>query len=212
MQNRHRHIAIIGSGGHADVVTEATLAQFPKEKITILCNYSSGRRAIFGVPIFSYNNLLQALEKHKVTNFIIAVGQIEYRRNLINELDKSSVEPISILHQSAIISASAKVGKGVYCGPLSIIHSGAQVGDNSIINSMALVEHGSIVGTNCHLAPRASLLGNAKTNQDVFIGSNSTVFPSTSVTSNVIVGANSLVNQSITEPGTYYGSPITNKR
>ncbi|MFD3350951.1 NeuD/PglB/VioB family sugar acetyltransferase [Alteromonas macleodii] len=211
MQNDNRHIAIIGSGGHADVVTEAALLQFPKQKITVFCNYSNGRQSIFGIPILNYSSLIAVLEKNQVTNFIIAVGQIEYRRNFIVELEKSSVQPISIFHRSAVVSASAKVGRGVYCGPMSVIHSGAHVCDNSIVNSMALVEHGCVVGANSHLAPRASLLGNAKTGQDVFIGSNATVFPRTNVTSNTIVGANSLVNKSITEPGTYFGTPLAKK-
>lgn len=212
MSNNHLHIAIIGSGGHAEVVTETTLAQFPKEKITIFCNFSGGRQSIFGIPILGYENLHQAFEKNKITNFIIAVGQIDYRRNFINELNKSPAQPISVLHHTAVVSASAKIGRGVYCGPLSIIHSGAQVGDNSIVNSMALVEHGCIVGSNCHIAPKAALLGNAKTGQDVFIGSNSTVLPRVNVTSNAIIGANSLVNKNITKQDTYYGVPVTNKK
>lgn len=208
MQSDTPHLAIIGSGGHADVVTEAAFEQFPNVKISIFCNYSNGKKAILGAPIVSYDNLHCALESERVTNYIIAVGQINLRRKLIEELDKSQAKPISVLHKTAVVANTAEVGLGVFCGPLSVVHSLSCIRDHSIINSMALVEHGSNVGKNCHIAPRATLLGNAATEENVFIGSNTTILPKIQISANVIVGANSLVNKSITKPGTYYGSPV----
>lgn len=201
------HIAVIGSGGHAEVVVESALAQYPEAAISIFCNFGGEKNKVLGIPIFKYENILTSFMEQGVTNYIVAVGDIAFRIPIIEELVGSSFIPISIIHSAATISNSAKIGMGVFCGPLSVIHSNAIVGDHCIVNTMALVEHGSCVGTNCHLAPRSSVLGNSSLGKNVFIGGNALVFPKKAISDDITVGANSMVNTDLTKRGIYYGTP-----
>jgi UDP-N-acetylglucosamine acyltransferase len=53
-----------------------------------------------------------------------------------------------LIHETAIISASAKLGKNVKVGPYSIIGDDVEIGDNTVIHSHVVVKGPSVIGKN----------------------------------------------------------------
>ncbi|MDD5729938.1 MAG: acyl-ACP--UDP-N-acetylglucosamine O-acyltransferase [Candidatus Omnitrophica bacterium] len=53
------------------------------------------------------------------------------------------------LHKTAIISKKAKLGKGVTCGPYSIIGDGVVIGDAVKIGAHCVIDGNTTIGANC---------------------------------------------------------------
>ncbi|HEV6967913.1 UDP-3-O-(3-hydroxymyristoyl)glucosamine N-acyltransferase [Roseateles sp.] len=61
------------------------------------------------------------------------------------------------VHPSAVVSAEARLGRGVEVGPLAVIEAGAVVGDGARIGAHCVVERDAVVGAGTRLAPRVVL-------------------------------------------------------
>tara|TARA_Y100001970_G_scaffold105028_2_gene131474 strand:- start:1401 stop:2177 length:777 start_codon:yes stop_codon:yes gene_type:complete len=61
----------------------------------------------------------------------------------------------SLIHQSAIVSKKAQIGKNVSIGPYCIIEDDVFIGDNSIIDSHAVIKQYSQIGNSCHIFSHA---------------------------------------------------------
>jgi UDP-N-acetylglucosamine acyltransferase len=62
-----------------------------------------------------------------------------------------------VIHESAIIHPSAKLGKNVQVGPFSYIGSDVEIGDDTIIESHVVVKGPSKIGKNNHIFQFASV-------------------------------------------------------
>jgi UDP-3-O-[3-hydroxymyristoyl] glucosamine N-acyltransferase len=56
-----------------------------------------------------------------------------------------------VIHPSAIVSASAKIGKNVGIGPRAIVGEGVTVGDEATIGAGAVIGDGVAIGNHCRL-------------------------------------------------------------
>jgi len=61
------------------------------------------------------------------------------------------------IHQTAIVSPEAKLGKEVKIGPYSIVGAGVTLGDNVSIGPHAVVEGGTVIGDNTFISQFASI-------------------------------------------------------
>ncbi len=109
------------------------------------------------------------------------------------------------IHPTAMVSPSAKLGKGVEIGPYATIGEDVSLGDFCIIDSFAQVLGYTTVGQGCHIFPYA-VIGNIP--QDLkykgersylIIGDNNrirefvTINPGTDKDSKTIIGSNNLI-------------------
>ena len=63
-----------------------------------------------------------------------------------------------MIHKTAIISATAKVGKQVCIGPYCVIGDEVTIGDRSIIESHVVIKGPTIIGQDNHIYSFSSLL------------------------------------------------------
>jgi len=61
------------------------------------------------------------------------------------------------IHPSAVIAATAKLGRDVSIQPHVVIEDGASIGDRTVIGAGSYIGHESKIGNDCLLYPRASL-------------------------------------------------------
>ncbi len=65
----------------------------------------------------------------------------------------------SLIHPTAIIDPTAKLGTDVQVGPFCVIHANAEIGNGTRLDSHVIVEANTIIGENCHLSPGAAVGG-----------------------------------------------------
>ncbi|AZL15780.1 acyl-ACP--UDP-N-acetylglucosamine O-acyltransferase [Rickettsiales endosymbiont of Stachyamoeba lipophora] len=107
-------------------------------------------------------------------------------------------QAIHLIHQTAIISPSAKIGNNVKIGAYSIIGDNVELGDDNIIHSHVVIDGLTTIGNNNQIFPFAAI-GLAP--QDLkFKGEQS----------KLIIGNNNVIREYVTiNPGTEGGGMLT---
>ncbi len=81
------------------------------------------------------------------------------RYSWIQKLKEANAEVVSIIHESAYISPTSKIGKGVAILPKAIINTNVILSDANIINIGAIIDHDNFLGKGVHIAPGAIVKG-----------------------------------------------------
>ncbi|MBS0196777.1 MAG: acetyltransferase [Planctomycetes bacterium] len=195
------HIILIGGGGHALVVAEAAtlaghaLAGFVDDQPPALLER---------LGVCSRLGTLESLAQFSGPR-ILCIGDVNCRRRLAARIDLTNA--FNVIHPTAFVSPSARLGKGIYVGPNAVIHSRASVGDHAIINSGAIVEHECTVGTHCHIAPAAALGGNVSIGPGSLVGLGARILPSITIGDGAIIGAGSVVVEDVGNGAKVKGVP-----
>ncbi|MBN1754833.1 UDP-3-O-(3-hydroxymyristoyl)glucosamine N-acyltransferase [bacterium] len=72
---------------------------------------------------------------------------------------------------TAVISAQATLGKGVFIGPYSVIEDNVNIGDNTFIAPHCYLGNNTIIGKNCRLFPGVKIYKNTRIGHSVIIHS-----------------------------------------
>lgn len=142
-------------------------------------------------------------QKHKLA---LAVGDSQDRKNIAGMLHPET-EFHTLIHPSAIISPTVKLGEGCILGAGCIITYDVTIGNHAYINIAATISHDCRIGEFFTAAPGVNISGNCTVGDGVFIGANASVREKTTIGDNIKVGMGSIVLNDLIEPGVYFGTP-----
>ena len=137
----------------------------------------------------------------------LGIGNNEARAWWCEKLLKDGFEFPPILHPSAWVSPSVKLGKGAFVGAGAVVQAGAVLGKATIINSNATVEHHCRIGDGSHIGPGAVLAGLAQVGELSMIGAGAVLKDRVTVGKLCMVGAGSAVIQNVPDKSTVAGVP-----
>lgn len=198
---KYNTLVVVGSGGHALVVVDAAVLMNEWTSIVVLDHQMSGK-------LLPVNELYEHRNKYfKQAQFIVAIGNNNDRKRLLEELIFEGASITTVIHPSAVIAASAIIGPGTCVLAGAILNPFVQVEAGVIINTKSSVDHHGVIGEYTHIAPGATLAGEVNIGSMGFVGTGATISNQIKVTSNVIIGAGGVVIANISEPGTYVGVP-----
>ncbi|PUZ26257.1 transferase [Chitinophaga parva] len=89
----------------------------------------------------------------------------------------------TLVHPTAVVAASAEVGKGSVVLAGAVLQASVQVGKHAVINMNAAVDHDVIVGDYVSVYPGAYIGGGAEIGEGAVIGPNATVLRNAKVPS-----------------------------
>jgi UDP-3-O-[3-hydroxymyristoyl] glucosamine N-acyltransferase len=75
------------------------------------------------------------------------------------------------LHATAVISESARLGRGAVVGPFAVIEDDAEIGEETQIGPFCFLGRGSRVGKACRLYPRVTVYAGVKLGSNVIVHS-----------------------------------------
>lgn len=104
-----------------------------------------------------------------------AFGNNEIRIKWIKKLTEEGYNVPTIIHPSAYVSPTVKIGVGCVVLPHAIINTDVVLGGGCIINIGAIVDHGCILGDAVHVAPGAIIKGENKIDSFMKIDSDEVV-------------------------------------
>jgi UDP-perosamine 4-acetyltransferase len=185
------HLHIVGAGGHAKVIIE--LARAAGWTPVGLLDPAPVGSTVLGVPVVGDDSLAPQLFANGHTAAFVALGRNELRRHIGLRLRAIGFRLPTLVHPSAVVSASAVLGDGIAVLPQAVIHACAQVGDFAIVNTAAVVEHDCVVGAGAHVAPRSVLGGNVTIGEEVFFGIGAVARPLSQVGPRTTIGAGGVV-------------------
>lgn len=199
---------IIGAGGHGKVVLEILRLAGQHEIFGFIDAdpFRIGDR-VLGVPVLGDVNLLPKLKRKDVRAAIIAIGDNRVRLGYQEYVAAAGMELINAVHPSAVISPTAKLGRGVVVGAGAVIGVDAQVEDLAIINTSAVVEHECHVGLAAHIAPGAVLAGLVRVQAGALVGLGARINPCLTIGPHAVVGAGAVAIVDVPEGATVVGIP-----
>ncbi len=125
-----------------------------------------------------------------------------------NELELLGVRNwVNVIHPSAMISPSARLGVGVVVGPGVTVSSHATVGDFVSLGRASSIGHHSSVGDFSRLGPGVIIPGEVSIGSRVVIGPAATFVNGVRITDGVLIGAGSVVTRHVRKPVQIMGNP-----
>lgn len=198
-------VIIIGDGGHSRVIQEMIVSNQEYVITAILDDkYKAGfqKKGIIYAPISCLIKLLR-----EDTKVVVAIGENKTRKEIVQHLDLPPRYYLPVIHPTAVVSRSARIGYGTVIMPHAVINANTEIGMHTIINTAAIVEHDNKIGDFSHVSPNATLTGNVTTGEGVHVGSSATIIPGMHMGSWSIIGAGSTVIEHIPAYSKAVGCP-----
>ena len=183
-------ILVYGAGGTGKEVIDYLKGTHTYEIYGLIDQRYPELKEVFGVPVVGRMDDLDRLYNAGITKIINAVAfkdRAHYRKEIFEILKKKGFEFVNIIHKTASIEPSVKLGVGNMICAGVIISSGAKIGNNCLLNNGSIVSHDCIVSDHCHIASGAILAGYVTVGENTLIGQNCTVNVGVKIGKNVVV-------------------------
>ena len=181
-----KDIIIIGSGGHG-----AELDDYLRYNEAVTGNREYNLIGYLDDNPDNYANyqlsapLLGGVRDHVVrkdVGYLMGIANLKYRKLFVERYLGDGATFITMIHASAYISRSARVGVGVVIGPMVNIGPNATIGDFTLLNSRCSLGHDTKIGRFNFISPNVCFSGFTSIGDENLFGINSATIPT------VIVG------------------------
>ena len=198
-------VLVIGAGGHAKVVIEAARAA-GHHVVGLIAPDPVGTR-VLGAAVLGDDDILARLHAGGLVEAVVALGDNRRRDAMQAVLQSLGYALPPIVHPTAWLSPSARLGAGTVVLQQAAISAEAMIGCGVIINSAAVVEHDAEIGDFAHVAPGVALAGRVRIGARSLVGVGSAVRPGVAIGADVVVGAGSVVVADVADGLTVVGCP-----
>lgn len=207
------NIIIIGAGGFGREVYSWLKDTFDNKQFKIkgfLTNIPDHLNDFddINVPILGDENTYKIDSEDK---FIFAIGDIDAKKRIVTNLKNKGAKFLNLIHPTAVVAKSAKIGEGVVICPFALVSSHVQLDDFVTMNFYSSCGHDAKVGKYCILSPYATVNGFSILEDEVFLGSHATVTARRKVGYRAKVSANSAVMNDAPPYTFVYGVPGRNQ-
>lgn len=139
--------------------------------------------------------------------FTIALGYPDAKRKYVEILLNKNVEFLNLIHKDAIISPTAKIGKGcIIFGGVSISVN-VTVGNFVTFQRYSTIGHDAVIGDYCMFNSFSFMGGYSKIGEGSELSTHSQIIPHVSVGKNCMVGAGSVVIRKVKDNTSVFGVP-----
>lgn len=139
--------------------------------------------------------------------FVCGVGSLPFRKDMIDTVASNGGQFINVIHKTAIVQGSAKLGTGIVLCPFTYVNDNAEVGNHVLINTMSGLGHDVQLGDYSCLMGHVELCGFVKVGAEVYFGGGARVLPGGKVGDGAFVGAGSVVLKKVKAGTKVFGNP-----
>lgn len=140
---------------------------------------------------------------------VVAIADSYHRQRIVESLPKTT-KYFTHIHPSAQIHGDdVEIGEGSIICAGTIITTNVKIGKHTHLNLITTIGHDCVIGDYFTTAPGVQISGNETIGNRVYFGTRSCMKQKLTICDNVIIGMNAGVTKSITESGTYIGTPAT---
>jgi acetyltransferase EpsM len=166
---------IIGHSGLSKVIRDVILSVKDNEIIGYLDD-TYKEITLIGDSIFAPIHSAKSIcENFSDIKLVIAFEDTKTRKQIHERLDLPDTCYESIVHKSAMVSSSIKIGRGTVVMPNVVINEDTQIGDHVIIETGSIIEHGCKIQSFSHIGAGAVLLSGVQVGEGIMIGAGTTV-------------------------------------
>ena len=198
-------LGIYGCGGAGRESKEiAELLGLWKEIVFIDDAYSDD--IYEGIRRLNHDEFVSQFSKKDV-QIVISLGEPELKVKIFERLKKEGYSFANLIHPSATISPSSRLGKGLIVKPHALISTNAVIGDNVSIEENGIVGHDSIIEDHCQISANVVIAGGCRVGRATYIGLSVPVKQGICIGKNSVIGMGSVVLRDIPDNVIAIGNP-----
>lgn len=198
-------LGIYGCGGAGRESKEiAELLNIWDELLFIDDAYSND--IFHGIRRLNHNEFVEEYSSADI-EIIISIGEPELKVKIYNRLMQEGYSFANLIHPSAIISPSAKLGKGLIIKPHALISTEASIGNNVSIEENGIIGHDSVIEDHCQISANVVIAGGCHIGAATYIGLSVPVKQGINIGANSIIGMGSVVLRDIPDNVIALGNP-----
>jgi sugar O-acyltransferase (sialic acid O-acetyltransferase NeuD family) len=202
-------LLIYGAGGFAKELYDIIMRSMPErwEKIYFIDDFADEGECYLSERL----HLETAIEKaggciDKIEG-IVAVGEPSAREKLAQRLETKGIKLATVIDKTALVSPTAKIGKGTIVCEMATIHADVQIGENCIIQPYATVGHDIVIGNSSVIGPHVIPGGEDVLGNRVYVGMGTVIKEKLNVGDDAIIGMGSVVFRNVESSTTVVGNP-----
>lgn len=200
----NKRIVIIGASGHGKVVADIAKLNGYQEIVFVDDDINKEKCGLYKV-VGTSNDVSKYKEGY---DFFVAIGNNEIREKVTTKLSGLDINPVSLIHPSAVIDATVSISSGTAVMANVVINANTRIGKGCIINTAATVDHDCIIDNYVHISPGAHIAGTVEIGKSGWIGIGTSVINNVTICKQCVVGAGSVVVDDMAKSGTYVGIPV----
>jgi sugar O-acyltransferase (sialic acid O-acetyltransferase NeuD family) len=205
------NVVIVGAGGFGREVLQwlrDASAAGSKQRVRGFLDDTAPDLSVFGldVPVLGP---VDAGVLDEGERCILAVGDPAVRLALAARLEAAGARFTTLVHPSAVVAPSARLGAGVVVCPFGFIGPDATVGAHALINVRASVGHDARIGRAAVLSPHACVGGAAEIAEAALLGSAAVVLPRQRVGAGARVAPGAVVHSAVPAGVLALGNPAS---
>ena len=150
---------------------------------------------------------ISAFQSNPEHLLVLAIGSPHAKAKITHDLLSRGARFATLLHPSAWVSASARIGRGSVVSVFADISANAVLGDFSLLNGYSSVGHDVHLGDCSTLSGYVDLTGAVQVGRECFFGSGARVLPKVVIGAHCMIGAGAVVVRSVPDGATLYAAP-----
>ena len=209
-----KKIVILGTGGNSidifDTINDINLknSSCVYECIGFLDdNESVWGKALYGVKVLGPLCNASMLKNCSFVNGIGAPSNFWQKDAIISQTGVSLEQFETIIHPSAAISRTARIGRGTVIFQNVTITSRVKVGDHVMILPNAVISHDDIIGDYTCITGGVCISGGVNVGRLCYLGTNSTIIGNIQIGDYSLVGMGSVLLESVPPNSVVVGNP-----
>jgi UDP-perosamine 4-acetyltransferase len=194
--------------GHAKVVAQLAQDLGGFELAGLIDDLEENReRTVTGLAVLGTGDDLERLRTAGVEGLLLGFGAGAGRTRVVQRARAAGLELPNLVHRSAVLAPSARLGNGVQIFALAYLGPDAAVGDGTLVNTGAVIEHDVQLESGAVVLPNATVTGRARIGRDATVGAGATVMNDVTVGAEAIVGAGAVVTRDVPPRSRVAGVP-----
>ena len=139
--------------------------------------------------------------------FFCAIGNVKRRKKVVKRILSKGGKFINLIHPTAIISPSVRLGIGVAIKSYCVISSEVVIGDFTYLQSSVIMGHDVKIGKYCQINSFSFFAGYANTGDCVTVNAGAKLIQNVKVEEEAVVGMGSVVLSKVKRGTTVFGIP-----
>lgn len=140
-------------------------------------------------------------------SLVVAISDPIAKQAVVARLLTKGARFATVVHPSAVIARTARLGQGVTICPLALVSADAVVGDFATINTMSSVGHDVRLGAYSTLSSHVDLTGRVHVGEGCFFGSGARALPGIKIGDRARIGAGAVVMRNVKAETVMYAPP-----
>lgn len=209
-----KRLLIIGSGDLGQLIAYHAIQDSHYNVVGFIDDYEKVGVKKMDLPVLGgINNIDSLFKNDKFDYLMLGIGykHMNARKRIFEEY-KQRIPFGKIIHSSAYVDSSSKVGNGTFILPGCTIDKHVFVADNVLLNTAVVVAHDSIINAHCFIAPAVNIAGKVQIKDSCIIGIGSTIIDNINIEEGIQVGGGAVVIDNLITKGLYVGVPAILKK